>query len=116
MWKPGRTIWYDEGLALSLAVIALFPTAIMVQALRSPTVGELGYDPNNYWGLTIYLHPPQGADRVFVEVTGPFGHQQSQTFSAVVPYNPPVYNFSSRSLTEGWLVLGVPYAVLSLTK
>jgi hypothetical protein len=33
------------GLASALAVIALFPTAIMVQALRQPVIGEWGYDP-----------------------------------------------------------------------
>jgi hypothetical protein len=87
------------GLALALAVIALFPTAIMAQA-REPTGGELGYSPNNYWGLTIYLHPPFGAPKVWVEVTGPFGHQEGQSFNNTIPDN----------------VLGVPYASLTLTK
>ena len=70
------------GLALALAVIALFPTAIMAQA-REPTVGELGYSPSNYWSLYIHMQPAFCTKMAMIQVTGPFGHQEESDFTNV---------------------------------
>lgn len=78
-------------LTLALAVISLFPMA-MVQALREPMIGEMGYDPSDYSTLYIYLHtaPPVNdtlcVPRVYVDVTGPFGHQESDIFKDTATY------------------------------
>jgi hypothetical protein len=68
------------GLALALAVIALFPTAIVAQA-RKPTVGELGYSPSNYWSLYIHMQPAFCAKTAMIQVTGPFGHHEESNFT-----------------------------------
>jgi hypothetical protein len=67
-------------LALALAVIALFPTAIVAQA-REPTVRELGYSPSNYWSLYIHMQPAFCAKTAMIQVTGPFGHQEESNFT-----------------------------------
>jgi hypothetical protein len=49
------------GLSLALAVIAIFPTAVIAQAQE------------DYWTLTVWLHPAFGTSHVYVEAYGPFG-------------------------------------------
>ena len=69
-----------SGLALALAVIALFPTAIAAKA-RGPTVGELRYSPPTYWSLYIHMQPALCAKTAMIQVTGPFGHQEESNFT-----------------------------------
>lgn len=79
-----------EGLAL--VAIALFPTTIVAEALRAPMIGEMGFDPFEYTTLYIYLHtaPPANdtlcVPQVYVEVTGPFGHRESNVFNGTTTY------------------------------
>ncbi len=47
---------------------------------RQLTIEEMGYNPDNYWLLFVYLHPQIGVDKVWVEALGPFGKTERSWF------------------------------------